>query len=91
MKLKKQLTNNLHFALAVLLLVIIVILRISDIYINDILLGIALILVAATLTYSSFKESNRLRDKKNIISYLPIYAAGVLSGFWIYEAIELLF
>lgn len=91
MKLKKQLTNNLHFALAVLLLVIIVILRISDIYINDILLGIVLILVAATLTYSSFKESNRLRDKKKNISYLPIYAAGLLSGFWIYEAIELLF
>lgn len=91
MKLKKQLTNNLTFALAVLLLVIIVILRISDIYINDILLGIVLILVAATLTYSSFKESNRLRDKKKNISYLPIYAAGLLSGFWIYEAIELLF
>ena len=91
MKLKKQLTNSLPFAVAALLLVIIVILNISDIYINDTLLGIALILVAATLTYSSFKESKRLRDKKKIISYLPIYAAGLLSGFWIYEAIELLF
>ena len=91
MNLKKQLTNNLPFAVTVLLLGIIVILRISDIYRNDILLGIAYILVAATLTYTCFKESKRLRDKKHIISNLPIYAAGVLSGFWIYEAIELLF
>lgn len=90
MTIKEKIKTNWPFATATFLLGILVVLRIGDIYRNDRLLGIAYLLVAGTLIYSSFMESKRLKLRGLKLYNLPIYAAVILSGMWIIRAFELL-
>lgn len=89
MKLKEQIKTNWPFAVAALIFGMLAILQIKDIYKNDTLFGTAYVLISATLSYSSFKESARLKQQGYKPYNLPIYASGVLSGMWLMRALEL--
>lgn len=91
MKLKEQIKINWPFLLATLIFGILAILQVKDIYKNDTLFGVAYILIAATLSYSSFKGANLLKQQGYKPYNLPIYASGVLSGIWLIRAFELFF
>ena len=57
------------------------------------LLGISYLLLAGTVTYTTFKSEKILRKegKSYLGCTLMIYGAGILSALWIFKAIELLF
>lgn len=63
----------------------------KNIYKNDTLFGGSYILISATLSYSSFKEAELLKQEGHKLFNLPIYASGVLSGMWLIRALELFF
>ncbi|HKM44307.1 MAG TPA: hypothetical protein VJY12_02490 [Dysgonamonadaceae bacterium] len=91
MKLKEQIKINWPFAVATLIFGVLAILQVKDIYKNDTLFGGSYILISATLSYSSFKEAELLKQEGHKLFNLPIYASGVLSGMWLIRALELFF
>ncbi len=58
--------------------------------ISDDLMGIALLLLAGTLTYTIVKQVKRLKKEGKGNNFLMIYGAGFLSSMWVMEAIEYL-
>lgn len=92
MNLKEQFKISWTFIVAAIIFVLIVLFRTMDIYnVNDVILGIAYILLAVTLTFTCNKAAGRFQRKGRYNTGVRLmYAAGLLSGLWLYEAIKLL-
>ncbi|MFA7104035.1 MAG: hypothetical protein WC165_02700 [Dysgonamonadaceae bacterium] len=93
MKLKEQFKISWPFLIATVILIVLVILSTSGIYdVNDFLFGIIDLLLAGTFSYACImggKESYKNRKYWRIV--LIVYGAGLLSGLFVYEAIDRLF
>ena len=86
MNFKKDLKDSWTFAIASAILITLSLLP----NVNDDFMGISLLLVAGTWTYTNVKLVKRLKKKGKGNNYLMIYAAGFLSSMWVMEAIEYL-
>lgn len=86
MNFKKDLKDSWTFAVATAILIVLSLLP----NLNDDFIGISLLLIAVTLTYSTVKIVKRFKKEGKGNNYLMIYAAGFLSSMWVMEAIEYL-
>ncbi len=86
MNFKKDLKDSWTFAVATAILIVLTLLP----NLNDDFIGISLLLIAVTLTYSTVKIVKRFKKEGKGNNYLMIYAAGFLSSMWVMEAIEYL-
>ena len=86
MNFKKDLKDSWTFAVATAILIVLTLLP----NLNDDFIGISLLLVAGTLTYTTVKIVKRFKKEGKGNNYLMIYAAGFLSSMWVMEAIEYL-
>lgn len=93
MNLKEQFKISWTFLVATIIFVLIVLFRTKDIYnVNDVILGIAFILLAVTVTYTCINVAGKFQRKGRYNTSMRfMYAAGLLSGLWLYEAIKYLF
>lgn len=93
MNLKEQFRLSWTFAVAAGIFILITILSTTGTYnVSNIFFGAAKILLAVTITYTCVKVSKSLQKKgKHSISIWFAYGAGLLSGIWLYEAIQYLF
>lgn len=90
---KEQLKVSWAFAIAACIFILLVIFSTSGLYnVPDIFWGITYILLAVTLTITCLKASKRFQQKGRYGTCARLmYAAGLLSGLWLYEAIKHLF
>jgi prepilin signal peptidase PulO-like enzyme (type II secretory pathway) len=86
MNFNKDLKDSWTFAVATAILIVLTLLP----NLNDDFIGISLLLIAVTLTYSTVKIVKRFKKEGKGNNYLMIYAAGFLSSMWVMEAIEYL-
>ncbi len=86
MNFKKDLKDSWTFAVATAILIVLTLLP----NLNYDFIGISLLLIAVTLTYSTVKIVKRFKKEGKGNNYLMIYAAGFLSSMWVMEAIEYL-
>ncbi len=93
MNLKEQLKISWPFIVAVIIFILLVILSTLGFYkVKDIFWGVAYILLAVTITFTYAKASKRSQQKSRYGTCARLmYAAGLLSGLWLYEAIKHLF
>ncbi|MDD4728698.1 MAG: hypothetical protein PHN55_08115 [Dysgonamonadaceae bacterium] len=87
MNFKKDLKDTWTFVIASAILITLSLLP----NVNDDIMGISLLLVAGTLSYSMVKIVKRFKKEGKGNNYLMIYAAGFLSSMWVMEAIEYFF
>ena len=86
MNFKKDLKDSWTFAVAAAIFILFSLFS----NVSDGFMGIALLLLAGTLTYSIVKLVKRLKKEGKGNNYLMIYGAGFLSSMWVMEAIEYL-
>ncbi len=86
MNFNKDLKDSWTFAVATAILIVLTLLP----NLNDDFIGISLLLIAVTLTYTTVKVTKRFKKEGKGNNYLMIYAAGFLSSMWVMEAIEYL-
>lgn len=93
MNLKEQFKESWTFGVAAAIFILLVVFSSSGIYtVSDTLFGIAYLLLAASITYASIAAGKRFQDKGKYATCIRIiYGAGLLSGLWLYEAVECLF
>lgn len=93
MNLKEQLRISWTFAIAAVIFILLVIFSTSGLYdVNNIFFGVAKILLAVTITYTCVKVSKSFQKKgKYSAATWFTYGAGLLSGLWLYDAIQYLF
>ncbi len=93
MNIKEQLRTSWTFAVAVGIFILLTVLSTTRIYdVSNIFFGVAKILLAVTITYTCVKVSKSFHKKgKYSTSTLFTYGAGLLSGLWLYDAIQYLF
>ncbi|WP_157279026.1 hypothetical protein [Proteiniphilum acetatigenes] len=93
MNFKEQLKASWPFAVAAGIFILLVIFSTSGLYnVPDIFWGITYILLAVTLTITCLKASKRFQQNGRYGTCARLmYAAGLLSGLWLYEAIKQLF
>ncbi|HBK31761.1 MAG TPA: hypothetical protein DDZ96_05410 [Porphyromonadaceae bacterium] len=93
MNIKEQFRVAWPFAVVVIIFIVLIVLSLNKIYdVSDTLFGIAYLLLAASITYASIAAGKRFQDKGKYATCIRIiYGAGLLSGLWIYEAINYLF
>lgn len=92
MNLKEQFRLSWTFALAVLVFVLFKTLSVTRILnVSDELNGLLYIFLTITLIYTSFKSDIKLRKSGDILNgRLMLFGAGMLSGIWLIQAIDLL-
>jgi hypothetical protein len=93
MNLKEQFNVSWPFIVVGVIFILLVIFSTSGLYnANNILLGTVHILLAVTVTFTGIKASKIFQKKgRHGTCIRLIYAAGFLSGLWLYEGIKLLF
>jgi len=93
MNIKEQFKLCWPLFVAVIIFILLVILSVNNIYdIKDSLFGIVYLLLAGTLSYACIIAGKDLFKKGKYGKLVPlIYGAGLLSGRWAYEAINLFF
>lgn len=89
--LKEQIKTTWLFATVVALFFLFVILERTGVWDNNIIMGILYLLMGPTMYYSTYQSGKIYKRKGYNIGSLPIYATGVLTGMWIFQAFELLF
>ncbi|MDD3900235.1 MAG: hypothetical protein VB024_06170 [Dysgonamonadaceae bacterium] len=93
MKLKEQFKISWPFLIAAVIFIVLVTLSTSGIYdVNDFLFAIIYLLLAGTFSYACIMAGKELyKNRKYGRIVLIVYGAGLLSGLFVYEAIDLLF
>ncbi len=93
MNVKEQFSASWTFVVSAGIFIILTVLSATGIYdVSNILFGLAKILLALTITYTSVNESKSFYKKgKYFASNRFVYGAGFLSGLWLYDAIQYLF
>ncbi|MFA7493301.1 MAG: hypothetical protein WCZ43_07290 [Proteiniphilum sp.] len=93
MKLKDQLKTGWTFIVTVILFVLLAYFSTSGLYnVSNMLWGSAYLLLAVTLTFTCVNASKKFKEQGRFGTYgRLLYAAGLLSGLWLYEAIKCFF
>ena len=90
---KEQIKVFWPFAVAVLFFILLVLLSVAGTFnVSDVLFGIAYILLTITLVLSTFSATKKInKPGGHRTTQWMLFAAGLLSGFWLQSAINYLF